>query len=136
MRIPRSRLCLLAGAAAVALFTASMLFLSGAPSDTTVHLPIGLTALVLAFLLVHAVLTHLGRQRTDARLDALARAARDRFEILDRDAQSDRIFTRGVLQDISEKMDGLAYLELTQVRILRDMTDTDTDTGGFPIRTP
>lgn len=131
MRIPWPHLWLLAGAAAVSLFTAALLLLSNEPADAMVRLATGLTALILAAFLVHAVLAERGRRRTDEKLAALAKAITDheagvevRFRQLIRDSRVDRMYFRDVLQDLGVKMDGISRLELQQFEVLRDMNDT------------
>lgn len=141
---PWSRLWLLVGAIAVALFTAASLLLSDTPSTAMVRFVIGLASLILAALLVNAVLAELGRRRLEAQLlvlttsaasaaqlqevtvmvSTLATDAHNRFAQMSRDLRVDRMYFRDVLQEIARGMDDLSRLERAQFEVLRDMNDS------------
>lgn len=131
MRNPYPRLLLIAGAAAVSLFTASAILIGETHTDAMVRLAVGLTSLLLAALIVHSVLAELGRRRIERKVDALTSAAltrehnaAERFDQLERQMRCDRMFLRDVLKDLGLKMDAVGELERVRFEVLRDLNGT------------
>jgi hypothetical protein len=136
LRNPYPQLLLIAGAAAISLFTASAILIGETHTDAMVRLAVGLTSLILATLIVHAILAELGRRRIERKVDALTRAALTRehhaarrFDQLERAMKCDRMFLRDVLKDLGLKMDAVGELERVRFEVLKDFNDT----GGNPI---
>lgn len=97
------------------------------------RLSIGLTALILAAVIVDTCVSGIQHHRMEQRflmLELMSRARDQKLDQLERDLKCDRMYFRDVLQDLGRKMDAIAKVEKRRVALMRGDLD---DSGPRPL---